>query len=212
MALPEVTEPTFCMNGICCRHSAGSNPEQPGMNDVSIWSCGPYATAESFHYNWLQHPWTTTHCNGCLGKPPFVSGCLIWFFNFFLTWISLGSNLRVARVALAVAWQAPSTSFGCGALFQSLARVRGIVMTFGDAPSDSLWQSSSTWGYHVSSSRNAGWTWLNHADNLRGDLWIPDRCYCTILYNNIMPAQHMKAPEQAREDTSPAKIYIYSNI
>ena len=33
-----------------------------------------------------------------------------------------------------------------------------------------------------------------------------------LLYNNIMPAQHMKAPEQAREDTSPAKIYYIISI
>ena len=59
------------------------------------------------------------------------SGFSTFFFNMIIFRIK---PARVAGVALAVAWQAPSTSFGCGALFQSLARVRGIVTTFGDAP------------------------------------------------------------------------------
>jgi len=59
------------------------------------------------------------------------SGFSTLFFNMIIFRIK---PARVAGVALAVAWQAPSTSFGCGALFQSLARVRGIITTFGDAP------------------------------------------------------------------------------
>lgn len=63
MALKEVTEPTFCMNGICCRHSAGLNPEQPGMNDCfhmvmrSVCYCGILSlqlTTASLNYNSLQ--------------------------------------------------------------------------------------------------------------------------------------------------------------
>ena len=49
------------------------------------------------------------------------------------------------------------------------------------------------------------------ASNLLDNLYIfllPHRVCCHWL--SAMPAQHMKAPEQAREDTSPARIDVTS--
>jgi hypothetical protein len=93
MALPEVTEPTFCMNGICCRHSAGLNREQPGMNDcfhMVMWSVcycrilSLQLTTASLNYNSLQ--WLFGETAICFWLFDLV------FQHFFLTWLSLGSN------------------------------------------------------------------------------------------------------------------------